>query len=92
MELMRAVSRGGDQPMRFALEPVELTVQAVVTKDIDGRIGWSVLGVGGQYETARTQAVTLRLSPLWRGEDGTLTSDFTVASPGVTGDTVGPHD
>lgn len=91
-ELTQAIIRGGDKSMRFALEPIELTVQAVVTKDVDGRIGWSVLGVGGKYETARTQAVTLKLSPLWRKSDGTLTADFTVGSLGATGDTVGPHN
>jgi hypothetical protein len=90
--LTEAIIRGEDKPMRFALEPIELTVEAVVTKDANGRIGWSVLGVGGKYETARTQTVTLKLSPWWRKDDGTLTSEFAIASVGVAGDTVGPHD
>jgi hypothetical protein len=90
--LTEAISRGEDKPMRFALEPIELTLQAVVTKDANGRIGWSVLGVGGKYETARTQTVTLKLSPWWKKKDGTLTSDFVIASLGAPGDTFGPHD
>jgi hypothetical protein len=90
--LTEAVTRGTDKPMRFALEPIELTLQAVVTKDVNGRIGWSVLGVGGKYEAARTQTVTLKLSPWWKKTDGTLTPDFAIASVGVAGDTVGPHD
>jgi Trypsin-co-occurring domain 2 len=91
-ELMVAIMRSKDKPMRFALEPIELAVQAVVTKDANGKIGWNILGVGGKYETARTQTVTLKLSPLWQKTDGTLTSDFAIASVGAGGDTVGPHD
>lgn len=90
--LTEAINRGTDKPMRFALEPIELSLQAVVTKDVNGRIGWSILGVGGKYEAARTQTVTLKLSPWWKKEDGTLTSDFAIASAGVAGDAVGPHD
>lgn len=90
--LTEAIARGEDKPMRFALEPVELTLQAVVTKGANGRIGWSVIGVGGKYETARTQTVTLKLAPLWRKHDGTLTSEFAIASVGAAGDTIGPHD
>jgi hypothetical protein len=91
-ELTTAIARGEDKPMRFALEPIELTVQAVVTKDASGKIGWNMLGVGGKYETARTQTVILKLSPLWQAKDGTLTSNFAIASVGEAGDKVGPHD
>ena len=90
--LTEAIARGEDKPMRFALEPIELTLQAVVSKGADGRIGWSVIGIGGKYENARTQTVTLKLSPWWKKEDGTLTSEFAIASVGVAGDTIGPHD
>lgn len=91
-ELTEAIIRGEGKSMQFALEPIELTLQTVVTKDANGRIGWSVLGVGGKYETARTQTVALKLSPWWRKQDGTLTSDFVIASTGEVGDTIGPHD
>jgi hypothetical protein len=49
-------------------------------------------GVGGGYEAARTQTVKLRLTPLWRVKDGTLTRDFTVASASDESDAIGPHD
>lgn len=90
-ELTHAMTQSEGQSMRFALEPVELTVQAAVTKDVNGRIGWSVLGVGGKYEAARTQTITLKLSPLWTTNDGVLTSDFTIASRSARGDTIGEH-
>lgn len=88
-ELMKTVTGRGDELMRFALEPIELTVQVVITKDVNGRIGWSVVGVGGGYEKASTQSVTLRLAPFWRKQDGTLTSDFTIASVGMPDDSTG---
>ena len=90
-ELTEAIGRGKGHPMRFTLEPIELTVQAVVTKDASGKIGWKVLEVGGAYEKARTQTVTLRLTPLWRRSDGALTADFAIAAVAEEGDTAGPH-
>ena len=91
-ELIDAMSRGADKPMRFALEPIELKVEVVVTKDAKGKIGWQVLEFGGSVEKARTQTLTMKLSPLWKTTDGKLTSDFTIASAGRAGDTIGPHD
>ena len=44
-ELMKAVEAGKDQPMQFSVEPVELTAQVAVTKEADGKIGWSLLGI-----------------------------------------------
>ncbi len=87
--LTTAMERGEGQPMRFELEPIELTVQAAVTKDADGKIGWSILGLGGSYSHAQTQTVTLRLTPLWRDDRGELTPDFTVSSVGEPGDIIG---
>jgi hypothetical protein len=91
-ELMRAVKAGWDQPMQFSVEPIELTAQVAVTKEADGRIGWSLLGVGGSYESAGTQTLTLKLTPVWRKRDGTLERDFTIASAGPADDVIGPHD
>lgn len=88
---MAAVANGGDKPMRFALEPIELTVQAVVTKNANGKVGWRVLEFGGTYEAARTQTVVLGLSPLWQRPDGKFTRDFAIASA-REGDIVGPHN
>lgn len=90
-ELMKAVEAGKGQSMQFSVEPIELTAQVAVTKAADGKIGWSLVGVGGSYESASTQTLTLRLAPVWRKPDGTLEKDFTIASAGPAGDVIGPH-
>jgi hypothetical protein len=89
-ELMKAVEAGKDQPMQFSVEPIELTAQVAVTKGADGKIGWNLIGLGGSYESARTQTLTLRLAPVWKKPDGTLDRDFTIASAGPAGDVIGP--
>jgi hypothetical protein len=90
-ELMRAVEAGKDQPMQFSVEPIELTAQVAVTKDANGKIGWNLLGLGGSWESASTQTLTLKLAPVWKRPDGTLEKDFTIASVGLGGDVIGPH-
>ncbi|MBD0692549.1 trypco2 family protein [Streptomyces sp. CBMA123] len=89
-ELTAALDKGQDKPMQFRLEPIELTVQASVTKDGGGKIGWSVLGIGASAEAANTQTLTLRLAPMWKTPEGTLTTDFTITSITAGGDTFGP--
>jgi hypothetical protein len=91
-ELMKAVEAGKGQPMQFLLEPIELTAQVVVTKEADGKIGWNLLGVGGSWESASTQTLTLKLAPVWKQPDGTLERDFTIASAGPADDVIGPHN
>lgn len=91
-ELLTAADKGKDQKMRFAIEPVELTVQVAVTKDIDGKIGWNLIGIGGGYEKVTTQTLTLKLAPLWTKPDGSVTKDFTIASPSFAGDTIGQDE
>jgi Trypsin-co-occurring domain 2 len=91
-ELTDALAQARDQGMRFRLDPIELTVQAVVTKEANGKIGWSILGLGGSYESAVTQSLKLRLTPIWQGPDGTQVDDFTIADLGSTGDSFGPHE
>jgi hypothetical protein len=85
-ELTKAVNVGWNHPMRFALEPIALTMEMAVTKDGNGKIGWQVLEFGGSYESAHTQTLTLQLTPLWRLPDGTVTRDFTIASISEKGD------
>ena len=89
-ELMNAVEAGKDQPMQFSVEPIELTAQVAVTKDANGKIGWNLLGIGGSWESASTQTLTLKLAPVWKRPDGTLERDFTIASAGLAGDMIGP--
>ncbi len=90
-ELMRAVEAGKGQPLQFSVEPIELTAQVAVSKGADGKVGWNLLGVGGSYESASTQTLTLKLAPVWRNPDGTLVRDFTIASAGPDGDVIGPE-
>jgi hypothetical protein len=91
-ELMKAVEAGKDQPMQFSVEPVELTAQVAVTKGVNGKIGWQLIGIGGKYESANTQTLKLKLAPVWKNPDGTLERDFTIASAGAAGDTFGPDN
>ncbi len=89
-ELVSVAVDTQDKRLSFTVEPIELTVQAVVTRDADGRIGWSVLGLGGSYSTGHTQTLTLRLTPLWRNSDGSLVNDFAIADRERRGQTFGP--
>jgi Trypsin-co-occurring domain 2 len=91
-ELMEAVSDGWDEWMRFSLDPIELTVQAVVTKDVNGKIGWKILEFGAKYDSQTTQSITLKLTPQWRQADGTLTTNFTIASDTAAGAHFGPEE
>jgi hypothetical protein len=90
-ELTKAIAEGADREMQFALDPIELTVQAVVTKGANGRIGWKVLELGGSVEAASTQTLTLKLTPVWKAAHGTLTRDFTIASAATPADVTRPH-
>ena len=89
-ELMTAISEGESKPMRFSLEPIELTVQAVVTKDAEGKIGWQLIGAGvlrGGPDADRH----VEADPMVEGPaDGTLTNNFTIAGAGASDDTFGP--
>jgi Trypsin-co-occurring domain 2 len=98
-ELDEAMVRGEGAGVRFRVKPVELTVQAVVTKGGDGKIGWGVLGIGGKVESATTQILKLQLEPVVKTETGTYTADFSVADQtdeeqlfGTRKDTTDPTD
>jgi Trypsin-co-occurring domain 2 len=90
-ELMKAVQAGKDQSTQFSVEPIELTAHVAVTRAADGKIGWNLLGIGGSWESASTQTLTLKLVPVWKKPDGTLERDFTIASAGPAGDVIGPY-
>ncbi len=89
-ELTAAMQQGQGERMRFALDSVELTVQAVITREANGKIGWKVFGVGASYEAAATQTLVLRLTPGWLTEQGTLQKEFMIAAAGAAGDGFGP--
>jgi Trypsin-co-occurring domain 2 len=90
-ELMEAITAGQDESMRFSLDPIELTVQAVVTKDVHGNIGWKILEFGAKYDSQTTQSITLKLTPQWKLPDGRLTTNFTIADDTAGGDHFGPE-
>lgn len=90
-ELSGAMAAGGGRGMQFELQPIQLTVQTVVTTDGNGKIGWKILEFGGGRESAATQELKLTLTPVWKRADGTLVRDFTIASSSETGDRIGPR-
>jgi hypothetical protein len=65
---------GQDKRVRFKVEPVELTVQAGVTKKGTGQAGvkWHILTLGGEKsrENAVTQTLKLKLAPVFYDKDG----------------------
>ncbi|MFE6158954.1 trypco2 family protein [Streptomyces sp. NPDC056486] len=64
-ELTEAKGEGEGSWMRFQVSPVDLELQLVVTKNAQGKIGWKVLEAGGSVDSARTQKVSLTLTPQW---------------------------
>ncbi|MCG2624337.1 CHAT domain-containing protein [Arthrobacter sp. I2-34] len=92
-ELSAAAARSEGQAMRFGLEPVELTLQVALTRTAAGKVAWVVVDSGAGHPEAVTQMLTLKLVPLWKTAEGSLTTDFTIASPGAADDGTGRgHD
>lgn len=84
-DLAAAWQEGRGKRVRFKLEPVDLTLQAGVTRSGKGEAGvkWHVLTLGGEKskETTVTQTLHLRLSPVYYGDDDKrLSSDEQLAS------------
>ena len=73
-DLAKAWWDGQNNRVRFKVEPVELTVQAGVTKTGEGSAGikWHILTLGGsrKKETEATQTLKLRLQPMFYDTDG----------------------
>jgi len=90
-ELTAAMAEGSEADMKFRLAPVELSMQAAVTKDASGKIGWHVLGLGGSYSSESTQTLKLRLEPSWKQRDGSYSSDFVISDQGPAAPRVGPR-
>lgn len=72
--LVSAAWDGKNKRVRFRIEPVELTVQAGVTRKGSGAAGvkWHILTLGGEKskEAATTQTLKLRLTPVLFDEQG----------------------
>ncbi|MGW4930437.1 trypco2 family protein [Agromyces sp. NPDC004153] len=69
-ELDEALDAGEGERVRFRSDAIELTLDVAVTKDVNGKIGWQIVGVGGSYEQRRSQTLKLTLMPLVRGQEG----------------------
>jgi hypothetical protein len=73
-DLAAAWREGRGKQVRFKFEPVDLTVQAGVTRTGKGQAGvkWHILTLGGEKskEATVTQTLHLRLSPVFYGDDG----------------------
>ncbi|HEY3954607.1 MAG TPA: trypco2 family protein [Streptosporangiaceae bacterium] len=90
-ELMAAITEGQGEPVQFKLAPIELSLQVVVTKGAEGKIGWHVLGLGGSYNSASTQTLKLRLEPVTVKDDGTIGDEFTVSDQVEKSPRIGPR-
>lgn len=77
--------------MRFRLAPVELSLQVAVQKGAEGKIRWHVIGLGGSFDSATTQTLVLRLEPVWKQDDSSYTSDFTIADQSAQAVHIGPR-
>lgn len=78
--LSEAIERGEGAGMHFRLAPVELTLQAVLTKEGSGKVGWKVLEVGGSVQSATTQTLKLCLDPVWQTDEGVVVEDPLIAA------------
>ena len=85
--LTETIDRSAAERMHFHLEPVELTLQTVVTYDAHGKIGWKIIEAGGSRGSASTQVIKLTLTPLWTAPDGSLVNDPLISAtlPAATG-------
>lgn len=86
--LMAAADKGDGQRMRFALEPVELTLEVAVTREGNAGIRWWVIEAGGGASAVATQRLTLRLAPMWETASGELTDNFAIAAALKAGDVI----
>src|ERR1017187_7123094 len=90
-ELAAAMDQGEGAPMRFRLGAIEVTLQAAVTTEAGGKIGWHVLGLGASRNSATTQTLLLHLEPVWRRDDGSYTGDFVIAEQSAHSPHFGPQ-
>jgi hypothetical protein len=90
-DLLAAIVEGQGKDLQFGLGDVELTLQLVATKHGGAKIGWSLLGIDGSYDAARTHVAKLTLQPAYRTTAGGYTRDFTIASQTLAEPRVGPE-
>lgn len=81
-ELTDAIDRraaAGDRGVQFGLGPIELTVQAALTKQGEAGVKWQVLTAGGSVGSESTQTLKLVLTPVWKKADGTVVEGVRIA-------------
>lgn len=92
LELAGAMLSGHGEGIQFEMDPMELTVETVLTNEGNGKVGWKILELGASRKSAVTQTLTLKLKPVYKRPDGTKAPDFTIASAAPAGDSVGPRE
>lgn len=90
-ELHAAMAKMPQTGLLFRLAPIELTLEVVVTKVANGKIGWRVVEAGGTYEKGRTQTLSLTLEPAYRDASGRLLENTYVSDAGRVGQHIGPR-
>ena len=77
-EILSAVDESGDSELKFRLGPVDVEFTVVVKKEAgaDGKLKFSILGIGaeagasGKVAREQTQKVKLSLTPVFLDADG----------------------
>ena len=90
-ELVYAQELGAGSPLKFRIEPVELTMNIVVTKSgkVGVKAGFGPIGAeaGVDVDRAETHTVTVRMEPQAVGaQDGTYEGRDSVLIAGESGD------
>ena len=80
IELTEAIAQGDGRWLKFAPSPIELTLEAVVKREANGKIGWKLLGLGGSAGKEHTQTLKMTLTPLVKSQQGGYTSEIAIAS------------
>lgn len=90
-ELQDVLEGGADEPLRFSLSPIELTLTAVVSVEGEAGIRWSLLRVGGSAAREATQTLTLTLTPHFEDPNGKTRSgaDFKISAESPTRPRIG---
>lgn len=77
-QMTLVIDEGKDKNMQFELSPIELSLQAVLTKGGHAGLTWQIVQAGGEVEHASTQRIVVTLTPVWKTDDGRKVRDFTV--------------
>ncbi len=79
-DLSRAAAASSEGSIHFEVQPIELTVEAVVSKDARGKIGWSLVGASGGRSSSVTHRIVLNLRAFEKTPGG-LEQNVRVSDP-----------